>query len=148
MGGGAQLHMNDAKFSGVCESDHPLPASTMGQNSPTGRSFRHWHFFYAVHPGCIGGIMSACGLRRTEALIELGEAAADLEAMQATLADSAAYCRYLRDRCSELEHKAATLSETRSQRSSGEVPRYSAIFMKLISSAGAYICHVAYFNNI
>jgi len=59
--------------------------------------------------------------QRADALLELSETASDMEAMQATLADCAAYCRYLRNRCTELELETATLSRAQTRTAEGDV---------------------------
>lgn len=53
--------------------------------------------------------------QRTEALVELGETGADMEAMQAALTDCATYCHFLRERCTELEAQTASLSSQASR---------------------------------
>mmetsp|Transcript_26821 Transcript_26821/g.69534 ORF Transcript_26821/g.69534 Transcript_26821/m.69534 type:complete len:401 (-) Transcript_26821:48-1250(-) len=48
--------------------------------------------------------------QRAEALVELGETASDMEAMQAALTDCATYCQFLRERCTALEAEADELA--------------------------------------
>lgn len=52
----------------------------------------------------VSALYGTCGCpRRDDALAELANAYADIDAMQATLADSALYVRQLRQRVAELE---------------------------------------------
>lgn len=60
-------------------------------------------------------LLPCCPAARDDALLELANAYADMDAMQSTLADSALYVRTLRRRVAELEDAAAAAASQQQQ---------------------------------